>query len=111
MNMDNTEILHKVEEVFRDVLDDEEITLTATTTANDIEDWDSLSHVELVRAVEKAFGTHPDRPRTAVQDFACRPAGNPCGPGHVAQSDLSSFCRHDLILSLIERNITLPGII
>lgn len=54
--MDNTQILHKVEEVFRDVLDDEEITLTAVTTANDIEDWDSLTHVELVRAVEKAFG-------------------------------------------------------
>lgn len=53
--MDNTEILHKVEAVFRDVLDDEEITLVTTTTANDIEDWDSLTHVELVRAVEKAF--------------------------------------------------------
>jgi len=54
--MENTEILHKVEELFRDVLDDEEIALTMATTANDIEDWDSLTHVELVRAVEKAFG-------------------------------------------------------
>lgn len=54
--MDNTEILRKVEEVFRDVLDDDEITLAATTSANDIEEWDSLTHVELVRAVEKAFG-------------------------------------------------------
>ena len=54
--MDNTQILHKVEEVFRDVLDDDEITLAATTSANDIEEWDSLTHVELVRAVEKAFG-------------------------------------------------------
>lgn len=54
--MDNKEILHKVEEVFRDVLDNEEITLAETTTANDIEEWDSLTHVELVRAVEKAFG-------------------------------------------------------
>lgn len=54
--MDNKEILHKVEEVFRDVLDNEEITLVETTTANDIEEWDSLTHVELVRAVEKAFG-------------------------------------------------------
>ena len=54
--MENKEILHKVEEVFRDVLDNDEITLAETTTANDIEEWDSLTHVELVRAVEKAFG-------------------------------------------------------
>ena len=53
--MENKEILHKVEEVFRDVLDNDEITLAETTTANDIEEWDSLTHVELVRAVEKAF--------------------------------------------------------
>ncbi|MCR5589702.1 MAG: acyl carrier protein [Bacteroidales bacterium] len=54
--MEKTEILHKVEEVFRDVLDNEEITLAEITTANDIDEWDSLTHVELVRAVEKAFG-------------------------------------------------------
>ena len=54
--MENKEILHKVEEVFRDVLDNEEINLAETTTANDIDEWDSLTHVELVRAVEKAFG-------------------------------------------------------
>ena len=54
--MENTEILHRMEEVFRDVLDNDEITLAETTTANDIEEWDSLTHVELVRAVEKAFG-------------------------------------------------------
>lgn len=53
--MEKTEILHKVEEVFRDVLDNEEITLAEITTANDIDEWDSLTHVELVRAVEKAF--------------------------------------------------------
>ncbi len=54
--MEKKEILHKVEEVFRDVLDNEEITLAEITTANDIDEWDSLTHVELVRAVEKAFG-------------------------------------------------------
>lgn len=54
--MESKEILHRVEEVFRDVLDNEEITLAEATTANDIEEWDSLTHVELVRAVEKAFG-------------------------------------------------------
>ena len=54
--MEKKEILHRVEEVFRDVLDNEEITLAEITTANDIDEWDSLTHVELVRAVEKAFG-------------------------------------------------------
>lgn len=54
--MESKEILHKVEEVFRDVLDNDEITIVEATTANDIEEWDSLTHVELVRAVEKAFG-------------------------------------------------------
>lgn len=54
--MEKTEILHRVEEVFRDVLDNDEITLAEATTANDIDEWDSLTHVELVRAVEKAFG-------------------------------------------------------
>ena len=54
--MEKKEILHRVEEVFRDVLDNEEIILAEITTANDIDEWDSLTHVELVRAVEKAFG-------------------------------------------------------
>lgn len=54
--MNDTEILKKVEAVFRDVLDNEAITLAPTTTAADIDEWDSLSHVELVVAVEHCFG-------------------------------------------------------
>lgn len=53
--MEKNEVLMKVQEIFRDVLDNEEIVLVNETTADDIEEWDSLSHVQLVVAVEKAF--------------------------------------------------------
>ena len=54
--MEKNEILAKVRTIFRDVLDNEEIVLTDETTANDIEEWDSLSHIQLIVAIEKAFG-------------------------------------------------------
>jgi len=51
--MEKDEILTEVQEIFRDVLDNEEIVLTPETTANDVEDWDSLSHIQLIVAIEK----------------------------------------------------------
>lgn len=54
--MTKEEIYEKLDEVFQDVFDDEEIHVNAETTANDIEDWDSLEHINLVVAVEAAFG-------------------------------------------------------
>lgn len=50
------EIFDNLNLVFRDVFDDEEIVVTADTTAEDIEDWDSLEHINLMAAVEKEFG-------------------------------------------------------
>ena len=49
-------IYEKLNEVFQDVFDDDSITVNPETTADDIEDWDSLEHINLVSAVEKAFG-------------------------------------------------------
>ncbi len=42
-------------QVFRQVFDDPGITLKPETTANDVEGWDSLSHVNLIMAVENRF--------------------------------------------------------
>ena len=54
--MNRTEIFEKLTEVFRDVFDDESIELGETTTAADIDDWDSLTHIMLLSAVEDDFG-------------------------------------------------------
>ena len=54
--MTREQIFEALNEVFRDVFDDEAITVTDATTAADIEDWDSLEHINLIVAVEKKFG-------------------------------------------------------
>ena len=43
-------------EIMIDVFDVDDLTLTPATTAEDVEEWDSLSHVRLVVAVERKFG-------------------------------------------------------
>lgn len=53
--MNKTEVLQQVETIFKDILDEENVTLTEATTANDVEGWDSLTHVQLVVAIEKHF--------------------------------------------------------
>lgn len=53
MNLD--EIKNKLTQVFRDVLDDNSIELVRETTAADIEDWDSLSHITIIVAIEREF--------------------------------------------------------
>jgi acyl carrier protein len=54
--MDRNLIFESLKEVFIDILDLDSVTLNDETTANDIEEWDSLSHIQLVVAVEKRFG-------------------------------------------------------
>ena len=53
--MTPNDVLEKVQEIFRDVLDNDEIELSFETTADDIEEWDSLSHIQLIVAIEKEF--------------------------------------------------------
>ena len=49
-------INERLNEVFQNVFDDEDITVDRDTTADDIEDWDSLEHIRLIAAVEREFG-------------------------------------------------------
>ncbi len=53
--MDISEINKKLNGIFIDVLDNPDIVLKDETTAKDIEEWDSLTHVQLIVAIEKSF--------------------------------------------------------
>ena len=53
--MERKAIFEKLNEIFIDVLDLDECELTDETSANDIEEWDSLSHIQLIVAIEKAL--------------------------------------------------------
>ncbi len=50
------EIYERLNNVFRDIFDDETIEVNANTTSSDIEDWDSLEHINLIVAIEQEFG-------------------------------------------------------
>lgn len=55
-NMMREEILVNLTKVFREEFDNESIVLTEETTADDVEEWDSLEHINLIVAVEEEFG-------------------------------------------------------
>ncbi|MCD7709351.1 MAG: acyl carrier protein [Clostridiales bacterium] len=53
--MTREEVYERLNKVFQEVFDDETITVCDATTADDIEDWDSFEHINLVVAVEAEF--------------------------------------------------------
>ena len=53
--MERKQMLDRITKVFIDVLDEEEIILTEETCADDVEEWDSLTHIQLVVGIEKEF--------------------------------------------------------
>lgn len=53
--MNRQDILNEVTAVFSDTLDEDKLQLQESSTADDVEGWDSLTHVQLVVAVEKKF--------------------------------------------------------
>jgi len=53
--MNKKEILEKVNDIFIDTLDNKNVILEESTTNNDIDEWDSLSHILIVVAIEKEF--------------------------------------------------------
>ena len=54
--MREEEITGKLKSVFQKVLEENDITITREMTAQDMEKWDSLRHIQLISEVERAFG-------------------------------------------------------
>ena len=53
--MTREEVMSKVQDIFRDVFDDDTLIIVDSTNSDDIEDWDSLEHISLVVSMEKEF--------------------------------------------------------
>ena len=53
--MERSEILKQINGIFHDTLDDETLVIKEPTQASDVDEWDSLTHIQLVVAVEKNF--------------------------------------------------------
>lgn len=54
--MTRQQAIEKVNEIFIDVFDDDMIKIEENTTADDIEEWDSLTHITLLNEIESFFG-------------------------------------------------------
>jgi acyl carrier protein len=53
--MEKKEIILELQKIFQDVFDNDEIIISNETVAEDIDEWDSLSHIELIKEIEKHF--------------------------------------------------------
>lgn len=53
--MTREEILAKLQTIFRNVLENDAIILNEETTANDVEEWTSLTHVHLINTIESTM--------------------------------------------------------
>jgi acyl carrier protein len=54
--METQEIKTRLTPIFRDVFSDRDLVVNESMTADDVKKWDSLSHINMIFAVEKAFG-------------------------------------------------------
>jgi acyl carrier protein len=54
--MERTDLIDRINAIFREVFDDDGLVVTPEMTADDIEEWDSLSHIRLIVAHEIQFG-------------------------------------------------------
>lgn len=54
--MDRNEIFEKVTEICKDVFDNQDLVLTEVTSAADVKEWDSLTHLNIISDIEDEFG-------------------------------------------------------
>ena len=53
--MTRNEVFSGIQDIFRDIFDADDLVISSTTNSDEIEDWDSLNHINLVSAIEKEF--------------------------------------------------------
>jgi acyl carrier protein len=53
--MHRDELFNSVQEIFRDIFDEDDLIIQDKTNSDSIEEWDSLNHINLVSAIEKEF--------------------------------------------------------
>lgn len=53
--MERNELLKQINVIFIDTLDNEDVVIEESTTATDVDEWDSLTHIQLIVAIEKHF--------------------------------------------------------
>ena len=53
--MTRNEVFSGIQDIFRDIFDVDDLVICNTTNSDEIEDWDSLNHINLVSAIEKEF--------------------------------------------------------
>lgn len=54
--MTQAALLDRVREIMADIFDEDDLAITPETTAADVEEWDSLSHIRLIVAIERSIG-------------------------------------------------------
>lgn len=81
--MEKQEILSQLNTIFTDILDNDAIVLSESSSANDIEEWDSLTHIQLIVSIEKHFKMR----FTSAEINGLKNVGEMCGLIH---SKLSS---------------------
>jgi acyl carrier protein len=58
--MNDDKILEKLEKLFKDFFEDDELRLRIETTSEDLPEWDSVVHIQLVYEIEEAYGVQFD---------------------------------------------------
>ncbi len=53
--MTREELFDGVQDIFRDIFDEDDMVIEDKTSSDDVEEWDSLNHINLVSAIEKEF--------------------------------------------------------
>ena len=53
--MNRSQILKEINDIFIEIIDDKDVVLSESTTAEDIDEWDSLTHIQIIVSLEKHF--------------------------------------------------------